>query len=92
MKLTNTKVWVDEMRMDFDGALETLRYITPAKNNREDYYFKVAVLTELAKKNPTKEYLNYLKVAKDERRKQEVVYKLILLSSHPIKDFIKYWF
>lgn len=90
LKLTNTKVWADEMRMDFDGALETLKYITPAKNNREDYYFKVAVLTELAKKNPSKEYLAYLKVAKDERRKQEVVYKLILLSSHPIKDFIKY--
>lgn len=90
LKLTNTKVWIYEMRMDFKSALVTLKTIQPVKSQNEDYYFKIAVLTELAKRNPSKEYLAYLKVAKDQRRKQEVIYKLILVSEHPIKDFIKY--
>lgn len=86
----NSKVWVAEMRMDFQGALDILKTITPSKKMQEDYYFKVAILTELAKKNPSQEYITYLKYSKDERRKQEVVYKVILLSANPIKDFNKY--
>lgn len=85
-----TKAWVYEMKMDFKSALVILRDLKPAKNKQAEHHYKLALLSELAKQDPTEDYLNFMAVTKDKDKKQQAAYQLILLSKNPRADFLKY--
>lgn len=82
--------WVAEMRMDFAGALQLLKQVTPNKSGLAEHHFKIALLMELAHQDPSAEYMKFMSVSKDHDKNQYAAYQLIHFSPAPKKLFSKY--
>ncbi|MEK6772920.1 MAG: hypothetical protein AABY64_03175 [Bdellovibrionota bacterium] len=83
------KAWVYEMKMDFNTALTVLKQVKPSRAELPEYYFKLALLSELMKKNPSAYYQEFLAVSKSISKRQYAIHQLILFSNDPHKAFIK---
>ncbi len=83
----NQKAWVYEMKMDFNSAMLVLRDVRPSKNEMPEHFFKLALLSELAKKNPSSHYRNFLEVSKNNSKRQYAIHQLIIYSENPVKAF-----
>lgn len=83
------KAWVYEMKMDFNSAMEVLKQIKPSKSELSEHYFKLALLAELAKKNPTTYYKNYLDVSKNTTKRQYALHQIVIHAEDPYKAFRK---
>ncbi len=82
--------WVYELKMDFPMAIFYSRKMTPTTRNKADHFYKLALLSELAGVDPTKDYLQFIGSSKDLSKKQFAIYKIILISKDPKKVFSKY--
>lgn len=82
--------WVAEMQMDFKKSWQLLSLVKPTPSKLANHYFKMALLLELSHQDPSNDYLKFMKVSKDENKKQYAAYQLIIFSQQPKKIFTKY--
>jgi len=83
------RAWVHEIKLDFNAALDLLKQVKPSKVEMAEHYFKLALLSELAHRNPTAQYQQYLSVSKNTSKRQFAIHQLILAAENPQKSFIK---
>lgn len=83
------KAWVYEMKMDFNSAMIVLKEVRPSRKEMPEHYFKLALLAELAKKNPSLYYKNFLEVSNNASKRQYAVHQIIIYSDNPEKSFKK---
>lgn len=82
--------WAYEMKLDFKNALATLKKIAPEKNKVDDHVLKLGMLSELAGKNPTGYYEEFLNISNNRAQRQDVAFSLVRLAKNKTKAFRKY--
>lgn len=82
--------WAYEMKFDFKNALATFKKITPERGNIDDHALKMGMLSELAGKDATKYYEQFLQVSNNRSQKQDVAYSLVRLAKNKTRAFRKY--
>jgi tetratricopeptide (TPR) repeat protein len=73
------KEWVSELTLNFKDAYQ-LSLILSGHSNPGERALKLAMLAELAGKNPVRHYEDYLRVGRDREKVQGVVAKMVRLS------------
>lgn len=76
------RAWAAELRLDFASALYFHEKIKTSKLSDDERTMKLAILAELAGKNPTPYYQRYLRIGKLQSQKQWSAYQLIVRSKN----------
>lgn len=71
------KVWLAEMILDFDSALQATELLSESSIAKEDRLLKLGLFSELASRDPSHFYTAYLKTPVDEKLKVAVAASLV---------------
>lgn len=82
--------WSYEMRFQFVQAVTVLQKVK-VKKNPADHVFKMALLSELAGKNPTSLYREVLAISRKREQRQYASHQLIASASNPESEFQKHY-
>ena len=80
------KAWLAELILDFDTALTTSEKITTDEFKGDKKWLKLAMFAELAKKDPTPFYNEFLKDSKDGDKNAAIAAQLVRESKEPLRE------
>ncbi len=81
------KAWLAELQFDFASALATTEKITTKEADPSTRYLKMALLADLAQKDSSPYYRQFVKESKDAEKSTAVVAQIVKTSKTPEKDF-----
>lgn len=87
---TSRLEWSSEMRFQFDSAFKYAQKMQMKDVSAADRAMKLAVLAELAGRNPDSFYKEYLVKSRDQSSKEQVMAKLIRSARNHKNEFAKY--
>lgn len=83
------KAWLSELVLDFDSALEATQKLPTVASEKPAVLLKLAMYADLAAKDSSQFYQEYLKLSTDEERKISIATILVNESKEPVKEFAK---
>ena len=90
-ELANSRLeWASEIRFQFEAAYKYAQKLRMKDLSAADRSIKLAVLAELAGRNPNSFYQEFLSESRDQAAKDQVMAKLIRASHNHKKEFTKY--
>jgi tetratricopeptide (TPR) repeat protein len=84
------QAWAAEMALDFERAYNLTRKMKLGTARAEDRAMKLALLAELADRNPRTHELDFLRLSRDGFQKALVQAKIVRRSKHPLMEFGKF--
>lgn len=83
------KAWLAELALDFDTALSATEKISGGELQGTQKLLKMAMLAELASKDPRPFYNQFLKDSKDDDKNAAIAVQLVRESKEPLKEITK---
>ncbi|MCM2282076.1 MAG: hypothetical protein NDI61_09545 [Bdellovibrionaceae bacterium] len=83
------KVWVAEMRLEFDSAYRMSQVMRMPKASEAERHMRLAYLAELAGRNPTRHYQAVLETSRAKSTLELAATRLVRLSARPWKELAR---